>query len=153
MTVTTTGTLRASTYALMKLLRDNASVLQQRVYPPGVVESAMMPRATVTQYTPKEQIDGLGASVTSFSQVRFKVNIYHKDPGQIDPVSDSVIQAVKQNRNYAPAAITIGQDAAVDPKGKFYQLAIDGGGEVSVDNKTQLYFRSIIVSGVWHQTS
>lgn len=154
MTVTTTGTIRASTYAMVKLLRDNVTALQgARAFPPGEVVSSQQTRVIVQQYTPRERISGLGATVTSFATLRMKLDVYDKDSSKIDTVSDSVIQVIKQNRNYAPTVITIGADQAVTPKGQFYMLNIEGGTDVQFDERMQTYFRSIFVSGLWYQSS
>lgn len=163
MAITTTGMIRASTFAMMKLLSANVpsvnipGTAKARVYPPGIQEDAAMPRITVSQSTAPEQPAELGASVKSWADVTFSIDIFDKRPGQCDITADEVIQAIESNRNYAPATITVRvgdmEDNAVDPKGQFYMLRISGGSPTIPFPPTQLYRRTVRVAGRWFKSA
>lgn len=155
-----TGTLRNSSFSLNTLLRASATTLQGRVYPPGLrMPSAKLPRAHITQFTPAEQISGIGCTIDSFADLRFSIDVFGESPGQVELASDDVIQVIKANRNYVPATNIAADDkkgdlnASIASNGTFLMLRISGGTDTLFMPDQQLYRRSISISGKWHQTA
>lgn len=149
-----TGSIRNSTYALNGLLRTNVTSVQNRVYPPGDRPlQAKYPRIQLTQYTPAERISGLGATVQSFADLRFDVEVWSKEPADCDTVADSVIQTIKENRNYVPATTLVIDKATVNTNGYFLMLRVTGGSDTRLVEPEQLYRRTVSIGGRWFQSA
>lgn len=95
-----TGSIRNSTSVMNQLLRDNVSLVNNRVFPPGVRQDSTMPRITLSQLTPRETFAGIGAGIPVWKNVAFKIDVWDKKPEICDKVAEQIEQAIAVNRNY-----------------------------------------------------
>jgi len=134
------------TYALNEMLRTHVPKVQNRVYPPDIKQDARTPRITITALTPTERRTGIGEGWASykglFYNYLFRVNIYDKDPKQVEDTADQVFYAVWKNRGYVPASPR-------NTYGEFVILEVAGGSPTELNVGLQLYQKTINVSGRW----
>jgi hypothetical protein len=132
---------------LNEMLRTYVPSVQKRVYPPGIRVDAQMPRITITPLSPQDGPtwlgEGFGGYKGKFMNWTFRVDIWDRDPTQIEKISSEVDYAVWKHRSYVPTAAA---DAA---KGEFALLRINGGGAITMNEKFQLYQRTLNVTGLW----
>jgi hypothetical protein len=83
-----------------QLLRDNVSLVSNRVFPPGVRQDSTMPRITLSQLTPRETFAGIGAGIPVWKNVAFKIDCWDKNPVNCEKVAEQVEQAIASNRNF-----------------------------------------------------
>jgi hypothetical protein len=133
-------------YALNEMLRLYAPSVQSRVYPPGLKEDARMPRITITALTPREERVGIGERFGSYMGLwyfyTFRVDVWDKDPNQVEKVSNEVMYSIWKNRNYTPASPR-------DVYGQFVNLEISGGSATAINAAKQLYQRTLNITGRW----
>ena len=151
-----TGSIRNLTYALNKLLRDNVSLVANRVYPVGVREENRTPRISVSELTPRETFAGIGANVPVWKNVAFKIDVWDKDPIMVEKVAEQVEDAVAKNRSYRPASFPVrdektGATSTVTNSEYFMNLRVTGGSATDLNASKQLYQRTINVGGLWLQ--
>lgn len=144
-----TNPIRASTYAMIQLLRDNISLISNRVYPSGLRQDAKLPRITVAQLTPSEKRLGIGEIYSSGKGVwrmcTFKIDCWDRTPTGAEEMGDRVITAIWDNRGY--------RDSTNIPNGYFVNLEIAGGGITDLNPGMQVYQKTIMVKGRWLQTT
>lgn len=133
--------------ALNEMLRLYVPSAQKRIFPPGIKADAKTPRITITPLAPTEKRVGLGEGYGSYKGLfylwTFRVDVWDRDPTQVENTSNEVFYAIWKHRNYIPSSVT---DAA---KGQFLLLEVKGGGSVSLNDALQIYQRTINVSGMW----
>ena len=133
--------------ALNEMLRLYVPSVQKRVFPPGIKQSSQMPRITITPLAPTERRVGIGEGYGSYKGLwylwTFRVDVWDRDPTQVENSSNEVLYAVWKHREYIP---TTAADAL---KGQFLLLETKGGSTVSLNQAYQLYQRTINVSGIW----
>ena len=132
---------------LNEMLRLYVPTVQKRVYPPGIKQGATMPRITITPLTPTERRVGIGEGYGSYKGLwllyTFRVDVWDRNPSQVEETSNEVMYAIWKHRDYVPSAVA---DAA---KGQFLLLEVKGGGTVALNEAYQVYQRTINVSGTW----
>jgi hypothetical protein len=129
------------------MFRLYVTTVQKRVYPPGVKEDALMPRITITPLAPTEKRVGIGEGYGSYKGLwylwTFRVDVWDRDPTQVETTSNEVFYSIWKHREYVPAV------AANAAKGQFLLLEIKGGSPVTFNQGRQLYQRTINVAGLW----
>lgn len=132
---------------LNEMLRLYVPSVNKRVFPPGIRLGAQGTRITITPLTPTEKRVGLGEGFGSYKGLwllyTFRVDVWDRDPVQVENTSNEVLYAVWKHRDYVPASVT---DAA---KGQFFLLEIKGGSSVNLNEALQIYQRTINVAGIW----
>lgn len=152
-----TGSIRNTSFLINKLLRDNVTLVQNRVYPPGLREDAKYPRISVHCITPGETFAGLGAGIPVWKNIMFRLAIWDENPIMVDRVAEQVEDTIANNRNYRQTTVTItdsfGGKSTVNSNGYFCQLKITGGTETLFNSSNNRYYRTINVGGLWMQTA
>lgn len=132
---------------LNEMLRLYVPLVQNRIYPPGIRVDAQMPRITITPLTPQDGPswigENFGAYKGKFLTYTFKVDIWDRDPTQVEAVSNQVDYAIWKHRGYLPAS------TANKALGEFLLLRVNGGGAVTENKALQLYQRTMNVTGMW----
>jgi hypothetical protein len=143
-----TSPVRASTYALIELLRANITSVQKRVYPPGIRQDSQMPRITVFQLTPTEIRLGIGERYGSGKGLwricTFKIDCWDKNPTACEETADRVMRTIWDNRYYKTANV---------PYGFFINLETAGGSETILNPGLQIYQKTVNVRGRWLETT
>lgn len=159
------GSVRQVQAALIKLLRDDATLQSYlgskptRVYPPGITESAVMPRVTVSNPTSSDTLAGLGitAAFPVWKNLFCRIDVWDKDPKMVDKVTERIEDVIGSNRNYKPSTVVInnqsGQAQSTAASGYFFNVKIAGGTPCTVAVPKQLYQRTILLTGRWLQTA
>lgn len=156
------GSIRNATGALIQLLRSssalNTNLVQNRIFPPGIVQNALMPRVTVSAATPQDILASIGvtAAAPTWKQYQFTIDVWDKDPKRCEQVAAIIEDVIGANRNYAPSTIMLNNQSAVAQSvaanGYFFILKLGGGSATMEVEKNQLYRRSMMVTGRWMQT-
>ena len=139
--------MTAPVYALNELLRNGVKSVQNRVFPPGIKQSAMMPRITVTPMTPTERRIGIGEGFSAYKGLwliyTFRVDVWDKNPSQIEKTSDEVMYTIWKHRDF------VSSNSANAAMGNFLLLEVKGGGAVTLNQAYQIYQRTLNISGIW----
>ena len=153
------GSIRRSTFVMNKLLRDNVTLLSNRVFPPGMRIDAQVPRAILHAITPPEQFAAMGSGLPTWRLVNFRLDIYARNPAECDSISEQVEDAISSNRTYGHTLSTItmidytGKSTTVAPCGYFLMLKINGGTETAIVPAMNLFHRAMIIAGRWLSTA
>lgn len=142
-----TGPVVTIQNGLKSLIKTAVTAVQNRVYVPGDTVSTQMPRVTIVCPTPVERlIIGSGNSNgPTWRDFNAKIDVWDRLGHQqsVDTVADAVINAISNNRYVTPT----GGD------GNWPMIWVSGGGETRLNESTQVYQRTIRVSGKFLQTS
>jgi len=106
-----------------------------------------MPRITITPLTPQDGPSWIGENYGTgkgkFVRWTFKVDVWDRDPSQVEKVSSEVDYAIWSHRGYIS---TVAANALL---GEFALLKINGGSAVTMNNQYQIYQRTLNITGLW----
>lgn len=158
------GSVRQIQAAIIKLFRDDATLSAltlNRIYPPGLVESASMPRINVSNVSTSETYAGIGvtAAYPTWKNFTIRITASDKNPKIVEKVYERMEDVIGSNRNYKPSTVWIndtvnGRDGtSTTASGYFRMLRVEGSTATEINPSKQYYTRTMVLGGRWLQTS
>lgn len=139
------GSIRSIQNLLVTTLKNNVAV-NKRVYVfPGTTDqiSSQLPRVTVSLISSPETFAGLGQgnNYPTWDFFTVKVDVWDKNPSNVDTIADDVLDALRTNRSLAGT------------NGQWFMMKANVATATTKNEQMQLYQRTINATGRWLQSA